>query len=920
MDISTAAALLSKSFLEAREAASLFDIEGSLQTAFLSDIEAMRTELLLDGRSISDPNKAFEAILKKYQELQITSEEILQDIIAKKSLKEMAVSSALQKIVSNTADYLFMPESDIPNLSDSLLEMITPLQDAKESLHSIASNSLGSVITDSVIPSVWGIAGSIIDESRHQTAVKKLEAQLSKVIESVENTYKKFQSAYANIANTYANALEKIKKSSPLDEALYEKTLLSWLNEERYLEQQITLQQERIAIVSAMLQEKQSARRMERMTTALSMVVSLSSLAGSPAVVAGMAIKLAIDTGCAVGNILIKESAELNHGIMQLRDILLISDDKSINDAKSILHRTQTPSIAFSGTLLELDKLLDVDLAKKGFQAVQFSETLVEKFADTLSQAFAKKAEGQSCCTYMPTTSLYYTLHFNPTTLSANFSTNPELKKLGKQIIQELIVKSKSLLAELILFEKTTDKLIKQNNPVIYMTNFDAFQSTLEQTLKKMQEQKSIILEHMGDHYKSNPKNDGMNALKELEILAEKIQSKLESLPTKKLYFDNAPHATFFKNGEPLNLSAITDIEKSHIVIAYSGNELAITHARNAFFNDIQLNIKAAETLLESVSKQQGKYIKNFGSALNALYIKLSLLSETEPASDKIKVAIATGCKALLALSDKAILQITIRLNYLNTHKKNYTPQQYQEALSMLQISLQEIKIFYQSIPNVTFPIKITQIENQMIQIKKGNLASLESALINAPTLMYTVGNVNNTTIKSTSRLFFGNCKHSEMENDITKKIMVLEKAGINKLQLAPLKPISEEMIVNCKADPSMLKKLIEGLKTEIQYVALFKEKCGRKIEIENLQALLQAYDQQCTLLRNICQKPLANEQKSGAFVWAKEQMQKLRGDYLKELEKSDTLLITLKESGPQLILPTQEIIVTTHPHPSTLL
>lgn len=694
-----------------------------------------------------------------------------------------------------------------------------------------------ATLADVSITGVVNLSISFIREYQYQQRESKKSAVLEKTISSVEHAYFLLHQAYDLVALHYKNTLNVLKDDGKKDSPLYQKSLDEWRLAERYFHTQIQQQQQHIAIASALLQEEQSKRRIDRVNDALQTAFSAVNLAGPPGLVAGVLIKAAASVGATIGYQMVAESARFNNAVITPSEVILITDKDSLVKAREQLSRSVNPVIALSGPILETRNVMGMNVDR----ALYTDSSLAEKLVATL--------DGRRSCSFGLSKAISDIPVIPVVAEGKNFSNDPVVKQQGKDQLKNLLALQKDLISEQNFLDSLASKLMKQHKPWPHVTNFVELIQSLTDVHEAIKAQKNLVHQQMGSAYCSNPESEGMKLLAELGHCERVYTANLSNLKQLVERLDKTPHSKVFRQAT-----------QGELIDTYAQDHKAY----HIFLDDIALNIDAITSLVDSCEQLgKGRHIRNIGEAIAEIDRHLSILERAyEKAAGALPIDALKKLKVcqhnLDVLANKSAYLDKKRLEYLATN-----PAQEHSARSKYQeySSLEDGLLSYgDNLPEIHLDLPYQtsaaareageSIFQQMEVMQHDLFDQLEYELDEATPVNRDQLDLTDA-ILSPHRAFIGWSKHSEMAQAVESKITVLvTEKKIKNLQIMPLQAVTEELLASCQGRHDKFKNVIEGLKTEMQWLSKVQEVCAAQgVNILNIDKLKAYYVIQLQIL-----------------------------------------------------------------------
>ena len=730
---------------------------------------------------------------------------------------------------------------------------------AVANLHSVlektAFTTLSRVAGTSVAAGVNAGIG-LIKEYQYRRMAKETKKQLEQTTQEVEQQYLLLHQMYNIIYHHYARIIASIKNQQPFDPKLYQKKCEEWIAVVQYVDQQILQQQIKIATISAMTQQEQSKRRLERVQDGIATLVTMTQFAGPPGLIASAIIKTAADLGVMIGNSMIANSANRNHGITSASHVLLITDEDSLRIARDLISTSINPAIAISGPILGTRVIGGIDIDKTIYTTQTLAEALVATVGNRRSCSFSLSKP-------LPEIPLMDVVDFTQT-----YDNNREMKKLGKKYLKMLIEGQKAIIEEIIFLQTLASKMMKAHNPWPYVINYVELLQSLSDTHAAILQQAQLIEQQMGEAYRTNTSSEGMELLNQLRSLQFYFEHQMSASQELAPQLEETPNGILFKNGTPILLSATTPEERLAIITTYSDSLPAI----RMLLNDTEFSLNALGAVLDTCEYLgKGRHISNSAEAILELEIFIMLLSRAYEAVVEKLQSINThdliklrACKEQIdVLSRKSAKLDSGRMEHVTRTNELTERQKYQEITSLMR----QLINYNENLPPLhlnigqTSPTPLTLSMFHVVErAQSSRLPDVEEDL-KTPTPIDQNQLAITDQIVTPSRIYFGFTKHNDMLKDIEEKItLLLKNPRIHVIQVMPLRSIDESTLAACRGEYSQLKDVIEGVKTEIQWFNTFRDTCAtHNINIANVDNIIQHYERQIQILEVVCQDKDAN-------------------------------------------------------------
>lgn len=669
-----------------------------------------------------------------------------------------------------------------------------------------------------------GIITSALKEYQYQQQHKENQFQLDETMQAAENRYLQLHQLYAKVSNHFQKILTEIKASSSENTSLYKDTLEQWLSVDRLINAQIEKTQANIALDSAQLQVLESLRRMDRAKDIINVALVGTALLGPPGMLAGSIAKGMCSVVTALGAASIENSARFNHGVLPHHKHLLISNADSLSAARGQMSTLTTPLIEFSGP----------ELKPTFFDGA--------KTRDFYLGSIASQAKDRLSCLLAFSEALPNVPLIEPEEPGKNFTNSPALKEKGKKQLSELFTAEEAIIRQIDHLLGVSEKVMSQSlGHHALPLNTDSLIQELNETYRRIQVSREAIAQQMGTDYKG----EGLVLINKMEAIDNQFQKKMTELSNTNKKLQKTVHAQLFLNGAPRDLSQVAkNSPEHHRLLEYYSESLG---ARVQWNKDIQFRLNAVDELLQSCeTTQNGKYIPNLTTLVEEIKREMALLKESKTlaktyTSDQQEALITNSNEQLMAKLQRRTIDLQIaRIGYLGSASpEQMSPQEKHEEIA-------QIKRFSQKDESVV-PQYILEAERRRLEALEGGLK--QPTPINQEELSQT------TAIVSPNRVFFGMNKHSEMHASIADKISHIEENSI--IQIMPLRGIKASQLHACEGSVNHLESVIEGLKTEMQWVKEFQRLAPeRGIVVANTEQLNQYYQQQLDVLNKACENP----------------------------------------------------------------
>jgi len=678
-----------------------------------------------------------------------------------------------------------------------------------------------------------------------------------------------------------------------------------WLSAERFFNEKIRQQQNEIALVGSMVQELQSKRRMGRATDVLNTALTFTAFAGPPGLIASSIIKGIASAGSTLGESSIADNAKMNHGVTENNHVLMVTDPSTLGDAEKRLIHAVNPVLALSGPELKPMTLLNVN---------------VDNFRYTdagLAKKMVQKAEGRTSCSFAFSKPLPTLPDTNPSDPQKNFTNDPAVKAEGKDHLSQLLSAQETLNNQaqyLVLLGKT---LMESQKPHPSVINFHELTQAMADLHQAIEEKKSIILNNMGSEYR-NKVTEGGGLLKSLSDQQEAFATHLTELralenPLKETPFTRVTQYQQAQNAEQ------RETFRQKILTEFKDDPKLRLH----WLNEINGNLDAIEKLGNTCKELgKGRHIQNYTEAIAEVESQLAILKSIldNPETKRVLVSemvTIDECEARIArLSVLSIKLDQQRINYLNTHTGQVvsTAEHYQELMRYRD------NLSTQGAPGNGANSALGAIAQNQQALTPALVRTLQQPTVIDLTILH-----KTDAIVTPNRMFFGLTKHEDMDKSVAEKVnQLVQNPLTDTVQIMPLRAIDEAILSSCAGDYGQFKGVIEGLKTEIQWVNKFQEACechNPPVKIANADQLVDYYQKQIKLLQQVCQNKselLGKTQESasstlGSLAAFKTQVknvvhESLTHDAENELAKAERVLARLVAAQSSLLqVPTIE-------------
>lgn len=686
----------------------------------------------------------------------------------------------------------------------------------------------------------FNIGIGLIREYQYQRKKEQIKVEFDKTMTGAEQAYLTLHQMYDVVATHYQKSLETIKNEHGTKSDEYKNSMEEWRLAERYFNEQIHQQQQSIATISALSQQEQSKRRLDRVSDGISTALSMANFSGPPGMIASALIKGVTTLGAMVGYGMIQDSARFNHGITSASKVLLITDKDSLEKATEQLSHSVNPAVALSGPVLGSRSIAGFNVDRAVYTDASLAEKLVADVGGRRSCSFALSK---------PIPEIPVVGSVEP---GQNYMNNPELKKKGKEQLKTLIEAQKSLISEQDFLYAMGSKMMQKHKPWPHVINFAELSQSLSDAHQAIKKEKEQIRQQMGYDYSSNRNAEGMVMLAELDRLERAYEGNLKHLQRVGQELENTPHRAYYT------------AERQEIIDTYAADP----KAREMLWTDIEFNIKALEQLIDHCEKLgKGRHISNMGEAINELETQLLILEQARKIAQERSFDNEmrfSECKEKVdIIANKSAYLDKLRLEYVATSfaGEHSLSEQYEE-LSDLQESLggygENLPTIHLDLPSESKEEARTEglsIFQQIDRLQQSLLPALEQDLQDATPIDRSKLSKTDAIV-SPNRVFFGFTKHGDMQREVNEKVAQLSGSFIiDTIQVMPLRKIDEEVIASCQGRYDQLTKVIEGLKTEIQWLDKFQDACASEgITIANIEKLSAYYERQIQTLEKACQ------------------------------------------------------------------
>lgn len=723
--------------------------------------------------------------------------------------------------------------------------------------HSILKNTalLGlSTVSSSGIAAGVNAGVSLIREYQYQRREGKRKEELNNTIAEAEKSYLVLHQMYDIVATHYQTALAEVENTQGAKSTQYRQTMNEWLMAEQYFEEQVKQQQQNIATTSAFSQQAQSKRRIDRVVDGISTVVSMAHFSGPPGMIASTLIKGFASLGTMVGHSMAEQSAHFNHSLTSATKVLLITDTESLEKAQEQLSHSVNPAVALSGPTLGVRFIKGISVDR-----IIYTDS-------ALAEQLTADVGGRCSCSFSLSKAIPEIPTVDPIEKGQSYTNNPDLKKGGKDKLKALVEAQKALTSEQDFLYALGSKMMQKHKPWPYVVNYAELSKSLVDAHEAIKKTKEEVREQMGRDYSSNRNSEGMRLLAELGTFEKKFETNLKYMRTVGEELENTPHRCLFVN------------ERQSAIRIYTGS----TKAREMLLTDIEFKTNAIEQLINHCEKLgKGRHITNMGEAINELQTQLDILEKSALNSDESHhddwIRLSACREKLDIVTNKGAYLDKLRIEYVTASKaQEHTRRAQYQELSSLQGSLLS---YGDNLPDIHLNLTTqslrqarkagTSIFQQVNSIQQEMLGSLKEDLEEATPIDRSQLSKTDAIV-SPNRVYFGFSKHEDMEQEIKEKLTQLTKDPlIDTLQVMPLRAIDEDIIASCQGRLDLLTKVIEGLKTEIQWLNKFQDACElNRISIANMAKLSVYYERQLQILTTTCEhrtEVLGSIQKAGS-------------------------------------------------------
>lgn len=910
----TLAKLLTQGLVSPETIANHFQLQEPLRAAFINTVDRAHLEVVLDpdfthleinllARVIENINKVPAA---KRSELSV--------------LEFMSETGSRQETNSFRSNDSFVQAIHQNEIPDSLSGLITPsillassLIDTLKSGHKRIDKKTATSLSKSAIANSrtilqqtlltganhliegTGLSGGVgaalglIKEYEYHQNNTSLEQRFANTMATAENSYMELHRMYASVAQHYQQALTQLEQQDLKGSAQYQAQVEEWLSIERYFNTKIREQQSEIALVGSMAQELQSKRRINRAGDALNTALTFTVFAGPPGIIASGIIKGIASAGTTLGEMSISDTAKLNHGVTDSNSLLLVTDKDSIEDAETVLISAVNPVIALSGPILKPTTFLNVNID-------HFSHTdagLAKKMVD--------KTQARTSCSFAFSKSLPTPPDTQPCDPQKNFSNDPAVKAEGKAHLKALINAQATLNHQAQYIQLLGKTLQESQKPHPAVINFHEITQAMVDLHQAIEEKKNIIMNNMGEEYCSKP-SEGEQLLTQLQAQQDVFEMHLTELNALKESLKATPFAAIGQYQQ-----AKTEVTREQYRQQIHDDFKDMPNLRLNWLYELKFNLDAIEKLGTTCKELgKGRHIQNFAEALSEVDSQLAVLKSMLDSPETKHVVV--GEMILMKDCEAKLQQLSQLGKELDQQRIDYLRTQTGQV-----VSTQE---HYEELARYREHIDGDDILSDQEALMPNLVRELQQPTVIDLSLM------NQTdAIVTPNRMFFGLSKHEDIKKAVADKVDQLTQNPLtDTVQVMPLRAIDEAVLSSCAGDYGQFKSVIEGLKTEIQWVNKFQEACGQHdppLTVANTDHLIEFYQKQIDSLQKICQNkdqflgrtPESASSTLASFAAFKTNLtnvlhESVTHDAEKELAKAELALQTLKAGRKELELP----------------
>lgn len=825
------------------------------KSSFCHDLNALVHKCLLNQQDIIESVPLVTDLLKRHYR-NVSSDETQEKIMHK-----LATISGEQTTYVATKDI-----ADIGDLLTSSVLLASTLIDAARHPEKIFEQTnmnrlLGGILanTNTLVQNIImsgfdatsaslglfvGAGLTALKEDSYQKNNQLNEENLKNIIQKSEILFLDMHKTYATIAQHYRLVLDTLKQQSPVDMDRYQSKLEEWLHLENEFAKEIEQAQNAIAMASAITQQLQSQRRLGRVQDTLNTALIMAAISGPPGIIASSIIKSITSVGLILADSSITTSARLNHGIAD-NGLIIVTDAQSLKDAIARIPHAMDAVVAIAGPHLTPLVKFNINIEATIFDRSQLAKRLVSTMRDacSCSLGFSKS---------IPTVPA-------PLIFGAgeNITTHHEQKTAIKNRLKELntIQEELNKQAEFITF--VAQELMAQKKPWPVVVNMDELLKVLNDTHQEIEKQAQSLRAQLGTAYlQQTPPPEGKKLLDRLDAHCKAFTDKRKQLDALHIQLGQTPHQLLFKQGIPVHLSHLSEEERQKIVTSYASR----SQARSMWLSEIHFKLDTLEKLFSECEKLgRGHHLKNAREGLDEIEIQLLLLDKILKTANVSTQEIALykdAVRKLQIVANKAVQIDKARIEYAteNPHRLATAQSQYEDLSQFHQHLISYAENANEDALQINLHANVDTSQSlavQLHQAERSLMPSVEKALMQ-PTPIH-INIIDDTdAIISPDRTFFGFTKHQDMEKNVQEKVAALlsRQPHPEIVQVMPLKAINQNLILSCESDMSLLKNVIEGLKTEIQWMSRLKDALGVKgVSIANLDNVITYYHQQITCL-----------------------------------------------------------------------
>ncbi len=739
----------------------------------------------------------------------------------------LLLASAVLDMLSNP--HQFRDKEQLVKCSTSLL--VNTNQVIQNSAIQGLTLTLGSITAVGI-----GLGVGIMREYRFRLDKREYQAQLAQTITTAEDAYLEIHKNYAIMCMAYQARINQIKFRTVFDEAEYRQIIDAWLATERYYQGQIQLHQKEIANISAVNQRMHSSHRLDRAMDTLNTFLTLTAFSGPPGLLAATIIRAFAGIGLTLSNLVIQDTARFNHGIRHENSIVLLSDTDSIEDAIEVLGHTINPFIGLSGPILRPFKIAGFNI-----------DALLYTHA-ALAKKLVMQAKGRPSCSFSFSTNLPEIPKATLSASAAPYSLNTELRQSHFKVLKELVAVATTLIDEGTYLWFLGWELRKIDSIWPYVVNYQDLIFALSESAQEIDEQLAVILNHMGDNTVKTAEETRLIAelKRKTVIIEDRCNNELKK---QSIELQKTPHNVLFNEGMAIHLQEASLAELRKIKDTY----YAHPEARNHWLNEICFHLDGINQLINAcLSINVTRYLQNLNQVIVELRTNIDILNQiyAEHDNSHFSTQELTRCQRAenslhrIAIQNQLLMKdrekhITLNPNGLDCPQDRY---------------VELIKLQHQRLLGNRATPSILEESNHPDHVSRRFLTHLESRLVQ-PTPVH-LDELENIRIISPNRTFFGMRKHQDMKRDVTAKLEALLQSSTSplKLQIMPLQGVDEPILASCRSNYQRLNYLIEGLKTEIQWVTQLQHiSVLRDVKVINVDSTYEFYQQQISMFRKIC-------------------------------------------------------------------